>query len=56
MAGAHVVSGSADATVRVWNKESGELVRTLPAQAGAVSELLLPPRYIADEGQLAVYY
>ena len=29
VAGAHVVSGSYDKTVRVWNKETGELVRTL---------------------------
>jgi len=33
----YLVSGVADATLRIWNLDSGELVHTLAAHTGAIT-------------------
>ena len=49
VAGAHVVSGSDDRTVRVWNKETGELVRTLEGHSGWVRSVAVAGAYVERE-------
>ncbi len=44
----HVVSGALDGTLKLWNVESGEIVRTLVGHTNSVMTVA------AVEGQLAV--
>ena len=48
------MSGSWDRTVRVWNKETGELVRTLEGHSGVVTSVAVAGARIASTDMFGV--